>query len=138
MSKIRLLALLIVLSGVCAAPARAQCRAADAGSATLIRSLTRITTATDSVTVQSRRQLAIPAVPASQVTLVTTKTVCSKALQAYAPEVARSDGIVPSSAAYVVKVGTTYVVYDPVERAGEFGLNVVMTSQYQVLSRFAH
>lgn len=132
----QLLAGAITLSAVLTSPLHAQCLAADSTSAALIRSVTKMATSTDSTVVLNRQDVGIPAVPASQISLVTTKSVCSKAVQAAAAGFTRSDGVLPSASAYVVKVGTTYVVADPAQTMGEYAMTVVLTSQYQVVSRF--
>ena len=78
-----ILALTVVLLTAVGTPVRAQCRPADSTSAVLVRELTRIATGTDPSNQRMREIAKIPQVSPRQVSMVMTKTVCSKALPVY-------------------------------------------------------
>ena len=88
------------------------CRSADSTSAHLIGMVTKYTTTTEVDGMEARDSLGLPSLPADQVVLVTKKTTCSQAVQAYAAHVSVNLGTL-SGSVYVVQAGGTYVVYDP-------------------------
>jgi hypothetical protein len=115
------------------------CRPADAVSDRIIRWVTHVVTGTDDASTQQRNQMALPQVSASQISYVTDKTVCSKVLSPYnanstMQEAATGAPVLPSGQVYVVKVGTVYVVNDPVKTAGEFTIYVTLDAKYKVLA----
>jgi len=123
-----------------ALPATAQtaCRPADQRSARLVQWVKNIATGTSAQAFEQRAQTKIPAVSASQVTYVTSKTVCNKALTAYNAETvmqqtATGATVQPSGQLYVVQAGNVYVVWDPVKSAGSYAVYVVLDSRYRVL-----
>lgn len=145
-----LLILAVTLSCVPAVAVRAQtvCRPADSlGVAALKNEVTRygVTSAhlspKDAVV---RDSIRLPAVGASQVTWVTTESVCTKARTAYQNRLANTGGTPFSGRVYVVKVGSTrYAVMDPefhyalpCPECPPFRLIVVIDSQYRPLSLF--
>jgi hypothetical protein len=108
---LRIIATLAVL-GFAPAMVLAQdsaCRPADSTSADMVTWLTSIVTGTDTASVHMRAQLKLPQVAASQVSYVTTNTVCSKAVTTYNANSGVTQAgvpISPSGKLYVVKVGT--------------------------------
>lgn len=115
------------------------CRPPDSVSDRMIRWVTHIVTGTDAASVQQRTQMALPQVSASHISYVTDETVCSKALSPYNANSTMQDAatgapVSPSGQLYVVRVGTVYVVNDPVKTAGEFTIYVTMDGKYHVLA----
>lgn len=110
----RLVGLSAVLVVLVARPSEAQvCRAADDSSAGMIQMVKNYALATDSVTKEGRDTLRIPAViQATDVALITKETTCKSANTAY-QKVATGARTTLSGRVYVVKVGTSYVVWDP-------------------------
>jgi hypothetical protein len=112
--------MLFVAAATRAVPAGAQstttaCRPADSRSVHYLNAMRTLATNTDAEYVATRGRLRVPNVPATQVAYVTDEKVCNKAVQAFAAAAGtRSDGVVPSGQVYVVRVGTVYVVRDPV------------------------
>jgi hypothetical protein len=70
-------------------------------------------------------------VDSSTVVLVTDKTICSKAVRAY-NGVLGPNAQPPSGSVYVIKVGTNYIVRDPVQRGGEWAGDVVIDNRFRV------
>jgi hypothetical protein len=120
-----------------AAPAGASaCRPAGSESTRMVAWLTSVVTGTDSASIEQRTQMKLPQVSASQITYVTEKNVCSKAVSPYnANSIITRNGVpvTPSGQLYVVKVGTVYVARDPAKTVGEFVLNVTLDSKFKVL-----
>ena len=105
-----------------------KCRAADSLSANLINQLTLIATSTDSETVADRTTIYhVPALTASQITLVTDEKVCGKVIIAVAALPAK-----PTPAnLYVVKLGSKgYAAWDPAELAGEYRIVFIFDTKY--------
>jgi hypothetical protein len=97
----------------------------------------RLVTAADSATVATRNAYHLPATSASKVTVVSTPSVCSQAGSAYHAAVSAPGTPAGSRTLLVIKVGNSrYVVVDPNEAKGEFGVNIVFDSQWQVLFSF--
>jgi hypothetical protein len=88
--------------------------------------------ATDLESVATRAQLGIPNVAASQVTAVTTASICTSPGKAVSRELG-----VPHPAngrsVSVIKVGNIYVVRDPTETAGHHDINWVFNGTFLVL-----
>jgi hypothetical protein len=122
---------------VVAAQASSACRPADAASARMLRWLTHIVTGTDPASVAQRTQMALPQVSASQISLVTDKTVCSKVLNVYKANVVNADAsgaaVQSSGKLYVFKIGTIYTATDPGQLLGEFGIWVTVDGRYTLL-----
>jgi hypothetical protein len=70
-------------------------------------------------------------VDSSTVVLVTDRTACSKAMKAY-NNVLGAGARPPSGSVYVIKVGSAYIVRDPVQQGGEFNADVVLDSGFKV------
>lgn len=136
---LKLIATLAVL-GFAPAVVHAQnsaCLPADSKSADMVTWLTNIVTGTDTASVQMRAQLKLPQVAASQVSYVTTNSVCSKVVSTYNANSGVTQGgvpVSPSGKLYVVKVGTVYVANDPVKTWGEFSIYVTVDSKYKLLA----
>jgi hypothetical protein len=128
-----------LLPGVMHAQASA-CRAADSTSALFVRELTRIATGTDVSSQRMREVGRIPQVSANQVSFVTNKTVCSKALPVFnANSQVKSASTgqtisTPSTQVYVVQVGSVYAVMDRGKQFGEYTTMVVMDKTYHLLA----
>jgi len=127
--------------GVCAvvllaSRAAAQCRTTDAQSVNMIRYLKSLTTAAsiDSELVATRQHYHLPAAKASQVTLVTRKKTCSRALATY--RTLLPAGTPAPTSLYVVSVGNVYVVWIPAAANTEWGFAVVLDSQFVKLESF--
>ena len=84
--------------------------------------------------VDFRQRQQLPAVAASQVTYVTDDSICAKAEVAYTAGLA-GIGLTPSLRVHVIRVGDVYVVWDPAQRMGEFGIFMTLSSDYKVLSK---
>lgn len=110
----RALAFVAVLALVAAPRAGAQvCRAADDSSAGMIQMVKNYALASDSTMRDTRDSLRIPAVAlASDVVLVTKEATCKSANTAY-QAVATGARQTLTGRVYVVRVGTSYVVWDP-------------------------
>jgi hypothetical protein len=111
------------------------CRSADSTSARLIGLVTKYTTTAEGDGVEARDSLGLPAIPADQVVLITKKTTCNAAVQAYAAHVTVNSGTL-SGSVYVVQAGSTYVVYDPqyVYSIPEAPTIMIFDSQFNLLS----
>lgn len=113
-----------------------QCRGPDALSAQLISYLQLLVTATDTGTITRRQTWGLPATSSSNVTLVTDSRTCAKAADAYSAD---EDTLNPVAGrqAYVIKVATVYVVWDPTVRAGEWGAYRTLDSRFNVIASIA-
>ena len=107
---------LLAANAVAPANAGAQCRAADSTGAQMLgkykSNLRR--SSTDFDMQQWLIRNGIPLVDPSTVVLVTDRYVCSEAMKAYNATVS-GNGVTPFGSVYVVKIGTVYVVKDPVQ-----------------------
>ena len=126
-----------------AAGAQSACKSADSVSTALIETLLRYSTATTATSpgdVAVRDSLKLP--KTSQVALVTSTTVCSKAKTAFETEFA-SKGTGLSSQVYVVSVGNTYAIVDAGFRYGGYPnpamipFVFIVDSKYKKLSIFS-
>jgi len=121
-----------------AAQTPSACRPADSVSVRMLSWVKSIVTGTDPGAVQQRTAMQLPQVAADQITYVTDKQVCSKAVSPYNANAGyQTTGTgtseAPSGRLYVVKVGTAYVVNDPAIGGGKFGIYVTLDSRYRVL-----
>lgn len=86
---------------------------------------------------KKRQSYQLPKVPASQVQIVKTKSVCTQAAQAYNKAVRGNSAPQVSRTVAVIKVSTTrYLVTDPAEREGEFGVTVIFDASFSPLLAF--
>jgi hypothetical protein len=116
----------------------AQCLAADAHTTNMIRYLSALVTATasDTESVTIRTSYNLPVVAPTQIAVVTKSSICTKALAAYAA--ALPAGLTAPTSVYVVKVGSTYVVWpQSMGTQSEFIMRLVMDSHYTTLAKFA-
>jgi hypothetical protein len=129
---------MLALPSFAAAQASSACRPADATSDRFMRYIVQVVTRADPAYTVQRTQMALPQVSASQVSLVTDKTVCSKVLNVYKANVVNRDHatgtIIPSSGKlYVFKVGSVYTAVDPAQNLGEFSIWVTVDGRYTLL-----
>jgi hypothetical protein len=129
---------LLLLAGLSALPSSsaAQCRTANAETATMIKYLTKLVTAppSDLENYSVRQRYGLPAVDASSVVLVDKAAICKRAIRKYRSTVPTSPA---STGVYVVAVGDTYVVWGaPAPPGSEFQLHLVMNSKFVVLAGF--
>lgn len=113
-----------------------QCRGPDAVSAQLISYLQDLVTATDTGTVARRQTWGLPATSSSNVTLVIDSRTCAKAADAYSADEDTLNPMVGRQA-YVVKVATLYVVWDPTVRVGEWNAYRIMDNKFKVTAAIA-
>jgi len=86
---------------------------------------------------KTRLAYQLPKVASSQIEIVKTKSVCQRAAQAYHKAVRGGSAPQVSRTVAVIKVGTTrYLVTDPEEREGEFGVTVVFNASFAPLLAF--
>jgi hypothetical protein len=98
--------------------------------------VTRLTGA-DPALVQKRGAYQLPAVTASQIQVIKTKSTCQQAAQAYNKAVRGDSAPQISRSVVVIKVGTNrYFVLDPTEREGEFEVTVIFDSEFKPLAAF--
>jgi hypothetical protein len=121
------------------AQASSACRAADATSTEMLQWLRTVVVGTDPASIAQRTQMGLPQLSASQVSLVTDKTVCSKVLTTYKTRAivksASTGAVIPSSGKlYVFKVGTVYTATDPtLSSAGGPHIWVSVDGRYAIL-----
>lgn len=114
-SKYSFVAMLLLLGVVPSAGAQV-CRAANDSSVNMIQMVKNYALATDSAMKVSRDFLLIPAVAsAADVALITKEVTCKSANTAY-QKAATGARQTLSGRVFVVKVGTSYVVWDPAYR----------------------
>jgi hypothetical protein len=125
-----------ILIGLGSSSAVAQCRAADAQTANMLRYVQKLVTApaSDSEDVAKRQNYHLPAVAANQVTLVSTSKTCKNALAAYTPLLPA--GTPAPTSVYVVAAGNVYVVWVPAADGTEWALSVVFDSHFNKLASF--
>ena len=141
MTIIRRRAALLLTGVVLILPTRdaaAQCRAANAETASTIKYLAKLTTAPSTAVELTavRQRYGLPKLTnPSSIAVVTKAATCASALQKYNATAPQSP--VPASI-YVVSVGNTYVVWNaPAPTGSEFKLHMVMSSKFVILSKFA-
>jgi hypothetical protein len=90
--------------------AQSACRASDAHSRTMLTDLKRLATSTDSVFVAQRTGSNLPATAASNVTLVTNSSTCSKAVTALNTTFATPGKV---RQVYLFSFSSSFVTVDP-------------------------
>ena len=100
----------------------------------MLNAVKHMMTSADSHLASERRTVHLPLIPADSVVLVTDNSVCARMATAYSG--ALSPNKKPSGRVYVIRVGTVYVVRDPAIVMGEYGLEMVITTEGAVLARF--
>ena len=97
-----------------------------------------LVTSAGSVIVATRARYGMPDTDSTTVTIATDQATCGEAGEAYHAALHGSSSPAISRTLVVVKVGdSNYVVVDPTERAGEFGIYVVFDEQWQRLVVFS-
>jgi hypothetical protein len=113
-----------------------QCLGPDSNSAELIAYLQFLVTGSDTGTVAQRGMWGLPATSSGSVTLVTDSRTCAKAADAYSADITPASPMVGRNA-YVIKVSTVYVVWDPNVKVGEWSAYRTMDSKFNVTARTA-
>ena len=100
--------------------------------------VTRFATApaTDTISVSWRQLIKLPAVAASQVTIIANATTCATARTKYA----QLYGIAPAGTLSVIvaKAGNNYLVIDLTQVSGEYVLGGTFNAQWASLGRFTY
>jgi hypothetical protein len=122
--------------GSMARPPHSQyCRPADQTSAIIISQIKSMVTATSGPEVENRIAVQVPHVPDSSVVLVTDEAICQQAARAYDSVLVATLQLPPSQReVFVVRVGTSYVVADPVTN----GPDTEWMTAMLFTSRFVH
>lgn len=134
------LSVAFVTSAAFTAPPRAvgaldsPCYAADSYSAGELADLQAVVTATDSVSAQWRRNVHLPVVVFSAVTLVADSATCASALIPFNSATRYAEG--PATKLYLFSVGNTYVGVNPNFASGEWVQHIVMDSTFSVLKGY--
>ena len=142
MPGLKSIALLMLLSacsvGVHAVQAQTySCAAANSSAALALQDYAVRLTGGDPALARKRQSYQLPSVPASQIQIVNTKSVCQQAAQAYNKAVRGNSAPQVSRSVAVIKIGTTrYLVTDPAEREGEFGVTVIFDAAFAPLLAF--
>jgi len=115
------------------------CRSASSAETLAMKDyIIRLVTGTDSVTVATRAQYQLPIVDASKVSVVTTTNTCQSAGAAYEKALNPTGTPAVSRSMVVIKIGTTrYAIIDPVEKNGEYEVNMITDSKFAVLAMFS-
>lgn len=100
-----------------------------------MRQLATAAVPADSESVGIRTTYKLPAVAATQVSLVTTTRTCQSALSAFKAAVPQLTPM-PTNV-YVVAVGSVYVVWACRRASSEWTQHIIMDSKFKVLSQFA-
>lgn len=116
-----------------------RCQTGGNEGAALLNYGRELATNSDSIHVATRQRYHIPATDSSNVTLVTSDSVCALAGDAYNAHlsVARRTA---NRAVYVLRIGSVYIVTDPrLLPAGVHGLipNMVFDADFALLAQFA-
>lgn len=114
-----------IASFAVAQPALAQaCHASDARGQSMVLGLQRIADTAETSNVLVRSKIHTPAVPATQVALVTDDSVCARARQALDSLIHATNpnaaNPLPARPLYVIRVGTVTAINDPSGSAGEY------------------
>jgi hypothetical protein len=132
--------LLLSACSLAAHPAEAQtyaCAASSSESAVGLKDYTLRLTGGDPSLDKKRQAYLLPQVRSSQVQIVNTKKICQQAAEAYNRAVRGNSAPQVSRTVAVVKAGTTrYLVTDPAEREGEFGVTVIFDASFTPLLAF--
>jgi hypothetical protein len=138
--KLSLVVTLLVLLAGATSPSSAQtyaCAATASNDAKTLKDYATRLTSGDATLETTRTTYSLPLTPAKQVSLVTTKSVCQQAAQAYHRAVRGPTVPQISRTVVVVKVGSTrYLVLDPVEQAGEYNVTVVFDAGFAPIAAF--
>lgn len=127
-------AFLITALPISVAAQQSKCAAPDSVSEYMLTKLKSLMLVTSGDRAVARGMAGIPVVDTSTMTLVTDKTTCAKAEQAYTAAFSASTST-PSGKVHVIKVGAVYVVIDPGRKASGYYGEAVMDSRFRVLSK---
>lgn len=113
----------------------APCRGPDEFALASVDDLKDLVTTTDSLMVDFRTTVGLPALPADRVTLVSDSAVCRRVLGAY-----NARARVPASAEglYVLRAGDLYVAADPTARAGEWVVWFIFDRSFTFRESYYH
>jgi hypothetical protein len=141
MRSLRLLSLLLLPAcslAVHAAEAQTYaCAASNSESAVGLKDYALRLTGGDPSLDKKRQSYQLPKVSSSQVQVVKTKSICQQAAQAYNKAVRGNSAPQVSRTVAVIKIGSTrYLVTDPAEREGEFGVTVIFDASFTPLLAF--
>jgi hypothetical protein len=112
----------------------ATCRAPNPDTVLEVTSYQNVVTSTDTAAASFRQRQKLPVVAVSQVSYVTDDAICAKVEAPYSAALS-GNGNTPSLQVHVIKVGDVYVVWDPVQRLGEFQIIMTVSKQYKVLAK---
>jgi hypothetical protein len=99
----------------------------------LVSWLRQVATGTDSAAAASPAQLQVPQVSAGSVIAVADNRICENAAGGYNVAIGLPSSTVRS--AYVVKVGTVFVVRDPTVKVREWAVGVTLDKRYRCLAK---
>jgi hypothetical protein len=141
MRRLNLLALLLLPAcslAVHAAEAQTYaCAASTSESAVALKDYAVRLTGGDPSLDKKRQSYQLPIVASSQVQVVKTKSLCQQAAQAYNKAVRGNSAPQVSRTVAVIQVGSTrYLVTDPAELEGEFGVTVIFDASFAPLLAF--
>jgi hypothetical protein len=138
-AKLRILAISVALVGATAfAPAATAhvaptafstvCHAPDAYTAFQTDYIKTLVTSVDTLNVQIRNRVHLPAVPDTAVVVESDSSRCAQGLVAYNHEANLENG--PATTLYLIRVGSTYVASNPSFPAGEYVAQFVFDSAF--------
>jgi hypothetical protein len=115
------------------------CRSATSAETLAMQDyMVRLATGTDSLTVATRTQYQLPSVDASKVSVVTTANTCQTAGAAYEKALNPTGTPAVSRSMVVIKIGSTrYAIIDPAEKNGQYEVNMIMDSKFNLLAMFS-
>lgn len=113
------------------------CHASDSQSASMLLDLQQVADTGGTEYTALRSKLHIPAVPATQVALVSDDSACTRARQALDSLIHATNpdaaSPLPQRALYVIRIGSVTAVNDPNGRAGEYSPIVFFNPQWSFL-----
>jgi len=113
------------------------CRPADARSTRFVADLRIIAGSTGSAWRDTRAELQIPHTDSTTVALVADEKLCRGALSAFNTTLGGEWPARPPRSVYLAKVGDTYVAMVPGPPDGSVLVHTVVSSNFEVLSKFA-
>ena len=119
------------------APPGQVCRAPDAISTRFVSDLRLIAASTGSAWGETRAELQIPHADSTMVLLLADERTCRAVLSAFNTTLAGEWPSGPPASLYVAKVGEAYVGMVPGPPDGSVLVHTVVSSRFEVLSKFA-
>ena len=119
------------------APPGHACRPPDAISTRFVSDLRLIAASTDSAWGETRAELQIPHADSTTVLLLADARICRAVLSAFNTTLAGEWPARPPASLYVAKVGEAYVGMVPGPPDGSVLVHTVVSSRFEVLSKFA-